>query len=245
MNDKVLDFEELLQVFKGLYWIMILCIVITTGFSIYKANKMQPSYYSSVNIFLGSNSSTMDYSTVQQVYFYKNNMGLFKDMIITEDFYDNVIKKNNLKVSAAEIASSISFSYNSESPVMYIQYRSLKKSNIDKILDSVAEEFVEKFEKVVTDSEPSIVNKAVVNTIYPNKNKIIFIGFMVGLVASIGIILVIDYLDDRIKDRERLEKILDIPVLGSVPTHEREFGKVVKKNGNIRRDANVSISRGL
>ncbi|MCE9656388.1 YveK family protein [Clostridium celatum] len=242
MDEKLLDFEELFQIFKKLWWIIILCVCITTGLSAYKANKMQPSYSSKVSIFLGMNSQTMDYSTVQQVYFYKNNMGLFKDMIVTEDFYEDVVEKNKFNVSPSEIASCVSFSYAEETPIMYIQYKSLKKENIDKILDAVALEFVERYKEVVVDSSPNIVNSAVVSTAYPNKRRIIIIGFIVGLIAGIGIIFVVDYLDDRIKSRERLEKILDIPVLGAIPTQEKEFGKAGKRYVHSRKNATIGIS---
>ena len=45
----------------------------------------------------------------------------------------------------------------------------------------------------------------------------IAIAFLLGLIVSLGLVLLLEYLDNTYKNKEQLEKELDIPVLGEIP----------------------------
>ena len=45
----------------------------------------------------------------------------------------------------------------------------------------------------------------------------IAIAFLLGLMVSVGLVFLLEYLDNTYKNREQLEKELDIPVLGAIP----------------------------
>ena len=51
----------------------------------------------------------------------------------------------------------------------------------------------------------------------PDKAKTLLIGFLVGLVLAVGVALLRERLDDRIKSAEELERATGIRLLGSVP----------------------------
>lgn len=244
MEDNFINIEKLVQLFKKKIWIILLITAITTSIGVYKASQMKPSYKSTVGIFFGLNQATLDYQSVQQVNFYKNNMKLFKEMVITDDFYKSVVKKHNLDKTASQIAASITFTYSEESPVCYMNYSSSKNEGIEEVLDSVAEEFIISLKEIVIDSKPTVINTSKVSTIIPNKKRVIGLYVIVGLVISIGAVLLIDYLDDRIKDRDELEKVIPIPVLGDIPSHEKKFEKG-DKHVCSKRNAKIGISRGV
>ena len=64
-------------------------------------------------------------------------------------------------------------------------------------------------------------------------------AFAAGIILSIGLILVLDYLDTRIISKKQLEKIVPVPVLGSIPIEEKEFRKEIK---NVRNQENAKVS---
>jgi len=63
--------------------------------------------------------------------------------------------------------------------------------------------------------------------IAPNKKVISIIWFLVGLFVPLGIMVVHDSLNDKLKSKEELQSITNIPVLGSIP----HFSKVSKHIG--------------
>ena len=71
------------------------------------------------------------------------------------------------------------------------------------------------------DVQVQVIDSVKVYPIVPNKTAPIRNGILIGIVLSVGLILVLDYLDDTIRKKEELEKILSIPVLGELP-HTKE-----------------------
>ena len=51
----------------------------------------------------------------------------------------------------------------------------------------------------------------------PNKKMNIAIAFLLGLMVSLGLVFLLEYLDNTYKNKEQLEKELDIPVIGVIP----------------------------
>ena len=51
----------------------------------------------------------------------------------------------------------------------------------------------------------------------PNKKLNILIAFVLGLMVSIGLSLLLEFMDNTYKSKEELEKVVDLPVLGVIP----------------------------
>ena len=45
----------------------------------------------------------------------------------------------------------------------------------------------------------------------------IVIAFLLGLMVSVGIVFLLEYLDNTYKNKDQLERDLDIPVIGIIP----------------------------
>ena len=54
----------------------------------------------------------------------------------------------------------------------------------------------------------------------PNKQLNVMIAFVVGLMAAVGVVFLLEYLDNTIKTTADVEKLLGIPVLGVIPNYE-------------------------
>jgi len=67
----------------------------------------------------------------------------------------------------------------------------------------------------------SIVDRATApqDPIKPNKKMNVLIAFMVGLMISVGLAFVLEFLDNTIKTNKDVEKILGLPVLGMIPDY--------------------------
>ena len=111
-------------------------------------------------------------------------------------------------------------------------------------LDAVCEVLLDKVKEIMPATNPTILSEAKVTTIYPNKTKLPIIAFAAGIILSIGLILVLDYLDTRIISKKQLGKIVPVPVLGSIPVLEKEFRKE-SKNVYNKGETEVTVSGSL
>ena len=86
---------------------------------------------------------------------------------------------------------------------------------------------MDKISEIIPDSNPTIIKEIEVSTIYPDTKKLPTIACIGGIFLSIGIILGLDLLDNKIKSKKVLEKVIPVPVLGCIPTAEK-----LKKESN-------------
>ena len=65
----------------------------------------------------------------------------------------------------------------------------------------------------------SVVDRAVVPTgrVAPSHSRYAMIGALIGLVVSCGVVLLVDMLDDIIRDEDYLLQRFELPVLGTIP----------------------------
>lgn len=241
MDDKLIDVESLFTLFKKKFWIIIVITMITTGVSYLKASKMQPSYSAMLSVFMGVEEEGLDYSIMQEMNFYGKNIQTLKDMVMTEEFLADVLKKNNIDKDPGQVMGSISVQSSEDSPIVTMRYYGGVTSGNAKTLDVVAEEFIKRLQEIIPNLSPRIVNNAYESMSVPNKVRVVQVGVVFGIIASIGLILVIDYLDDTLKNKQDLEKLLPIPVLGDIPKHEKEF---VKEDNYVHSKQNAKVNIG-
>ena len=60
------------------------------------------------------------------------------------------------------------------------------------------------------------------NPVAPNKTMNVAIAFLLGLMVSVGLVFLIEYLDNTFKNKENLERELNIPVIGVIPLVDEE-----------------------
>lgn len=75
--------------------------------------------------------------------------------------------------------------------------------------------------------EPAMVAGGPVS---PNRNSLYTIFIMLGIAIPVGIIVLLEYLNDKVKTKTDIEKITDAPVLGEIGHAEEGGALVVTKN---------------
>lgn len=223
MKDKLIDIEEIFYLFKKKIWILVIITIITTGLGVYKASKMVNQYQGSMKVFVGKSENLLDYYPEKEIQYYSEFMNIFNEIIRVDDFLNDTLEKNNINKTAAEVKGGIGISASEKSPIFTITYTSLSDDNLKEVLTAVSNEFSEYIQRIVPETNPKVIDEVRIFPITPNKKKLVIVAFAVGIIISIGIIFVLDYLDDTIKNKDRLEEILPIPVIGEVPKHEKSF----------------------
>lgn len=70
----------------------------------------------------------------------------------------------------------------------------------------------------VTSPKAKVIDSAYpTGLVYPNKKTMMLMALLIGLLIPIGIIFLIDLLDNRIHSRQDIEKLTTIPYLGDIP----------------------------
>ena len=85
-------------------------------------------------------------------------------------------------------------------------------------MENLINEFIVLAEELVPNGNVRIIERVQFpkNPVAPNKMMNIAIGFLLGLMTSIGLVFLIEYLDNTFKNKDELERQLDIPVIGII-----------------------------
>ncbi len=244
MEDRLFDFEELWYLFKRRFWIIIVIPVLMTSLALYKVSKLQPSYSASAKVFMGNSNDMLDIYSQEELSYYSQFITIFSEISRIDGFLDDTLKKNKIDKTSLEVASSLSFSSSENTPIVNIYYSSYTDEQMEETLNAVCDELIDTVKEIMPGTNPTVLSEARVATIYPNKTKLPMIAFAAGIIISIGLILVLDYLDSRIMSKKQLEKIIPVAVLGSIPIAEREFRKE-NKNVHNEKNAQVPVSGSL
>ncbi|RBP88289.1 capsular polysaccharide biosynthesis protein [Cytobacillus firmus] len=221
---KEINLKDLFRVIKKRFWIVIVFAVLATaaGWFYSNANKTVPLYETSTNIII--NAETGYRNTLQVI---------IKDTIVLE----KVIRELELERSPSSLAGSINVGSIDDTQVVKITVTDTNPTRAADIANTTAKVFIEEIPNIMGFEDVRVLSEAKINLIpinEDNQNKIIIAAFIFGIIAGIGLIFLIDSLDDSIKSEKDIESVLGIQVLGSV-------SKINKKNVNKRKNRQTKL----
>jgi len=187
---------------------------------------IQPVYQASTTLIVGKKaeagqvaSQMLDNSVLQA------NLQLAKTYATiaqSRTVEQNVIKDLNLSLTVAQLDSLISINPVKTTEILEIQVTNTDPELAATIANSMFREFSKAVIEIKKVDSVSIVDSAVTpdKPVKPNKMLNILIAFVVGLMASVGLVFLLEYMDNTIKTSSDVEKLLGIPVLGVIPNYE-------------------------
>ena len=134
----------------------------------------------------------------------------------------NVIKDLNLPQTVEELDSLISINPVKTTEILEIQVSNTNSELAASIANNMAQEFSKAVIEIKKVDSVSIVDTAVIpnKPIKPKKTLNVLIAFVVGLMASVGLVFLLEYMDNTVKTLSDVEELLGIPVLGIIPDYE-------------------------
>ena len=93
------------------------------------------------------------------------------------------------------------------------------------MLENITNEFVVLAKELVPNGNVRVIEAVQLpeNPVAPNKTINVAIAFLLGLMVSVGLVFLMEYLDNTFKNKENLERELNIPVLGVIPVVNEEW----------------------
>ncbi|AGK52646.1 YveK family protein [Bacillus sp. 1NLA3E] len=214
---KEINLKELYHVIKGRFWIVILITLLATSAgAIYSTFFTTPLYQSSTKIIIDADA---EYRKTLQV--------IIKDSTVLE----KVVKELGIERSSEALAGQITVASIDNSQVVSISVVDSDPNQAAKIANTTAKVFKDEIPNIIDFNKVTILSDAKVFPfpINENQNRTIMISFVLGLIIGIGLVLLLDSLDDSIKSEYEVEELLGLPVIGTV---SKMNNKNVKKKNN-------------
>ncbi|WP_379970619.1 YveK family protein [Ectobacillus sp. sgz5001026] len=190
-----------------------------------------PVYESSTQILV--NQKKKDNSVVQfnEVQTNVQLINTYNVVIKSPAILSKVKDKLNLDMSVKALTKKISVASEKESQVLTVTVQDSSPARAAAIANTIADTFKEEIVNLMSVDNVNVLSTAEIvkgqAPVKPQPLLNIGIAIVAGLFASIGIVLLLDYLDNTIKKEQDVEKLLGLSVLGSIAQMEEK--KVVDK----------------
>ena len=101
-----------------------------------------------------------------------------------------------------------------------IKYKSNNPEEAKDVIKEVSNEFIRTSKDLVPNGNIRVIEEVQLpeKPVSPNKKMNIAIAFLLGLMASVGLAFLLEFLDNTFKTKEQLERELEVPVIGLIPT---------------------------
>ena len=220
MEEQVISVSEIIDAVKKRWKIIVLTTVLATVVSgIFSFFIISPTYEASTKIFIGKEGAESEGYNSSDVSMYQNLIKTYSELIKTKDLVNRAIDNSEYDLSVNNVLNGITVNTLTGTQILQISYQSKSPSIAKNILESITNEFITKAEELVPNGNVKILESVELpkNPVAPNKTMNIAIAFILGMMVGFGIVFLLEYLDNTYKNKEQLEKDLDIPVLGVIP----------------------------
>ncbi|KTE93861.1 lipopolysaccharide biosynthesis protein [Desulfitobacterium hafniense] len=229
MEEQEIDLIELWEAIKK-RWIIVVIIPLIAALTSGIVNFfiLDPIYEASTTLIVGKKASEeqqasqlLDNSVLQA----NKQLALtYSEIAKSRTVEENVINKLNLQYTKEELDKKITVESVKNTEILAISVQDKDPLLAAAIANTMAEKFSESVINIKKVDSVSIVDEAVSpnQPVKPKKTRNVLIAFAVGLIASVGLALLLEFLDNTIKNSKDVEKILGLPVLGEIPLYETD-----------------------
>ena len=219
------------DILRNWFTIMLVGIIGALGCFVYAVETYEPQYYTSITMLVQSKTDDDSAS--------KNGLAeIMKTVIASEQLQDTVAKSfgynefpGTLTCSVVEETNILSFTVMSDSPMK--SYRLLNA-----VLDTYPI-----FTKAVASNVVLQTLEAPVVPVAPANNsngiRMMFMGFVVGCIATAALTAVASYFKDTVKKEDDIEKKLNVKRIVSVPRQKKKL-KVREKIKGVKKSLSIA-----
>lgn len=243
-----IDIRELFLAIKAKILVIILVTLISGvgGFLFFKMF-VTPMYQSSSRVMV-MNKQQDGSTTISDVSISTQLTQDYMYLITGRAVLDQVIAELELDMSADQLKNSISVTTLTGTRILQISVTNQEAILARDIANAVAEASVSNIKDVMEMDIVNFYEKAIVQNspVSPNTTRNAVIAAILGFIISCGIVVVLDILDDTIKNNDDIENYLGISVLGMIPIIESETTKEVatKKRLKAKNDSKKPLKVG-
>ena len=225
-----IDLKELLILFwhKKLQIILIILTFVVIGI-VYTMGFVKPKYTSSTTLLLatGNKTNSTNSITTTDVTLNSKLVSTYSALVQSKSIIREVISNVGIDISEEELKNNITVTQEKDTEIIKISVTNENPTYAAKLANETANVFIKKITELYNINNIQIVDEAEIKQEPSNINhtKDVMIFVFIGIVVSLGYVLIANLLDTTIKSAEELEKQFNVSVLATIPLYNFETVK--------------------
>lgn len=225
MEEQVISISEIFEALKK-RWILIVSItlVATLISGILSFLVIKPTYETSTKVFIGKEENNLEGYNSNDIQMYQKLLQTYAETIKTNEVVQSAINNTGADLTVKDVKASLTVTPVSDTQILQIKYQNNDPELAKEILENITNEFIVLSKELVPNGNVRVIEAVQLpeDPVAPNKKMNVAIAFLLGLMVSVGLVFLLEYLDNTFKNKENLERELDIPVLGVIPSFDEE-----------------------
>lgn len=225
-EEMTLDIGEIFEVIKKrkkiILIITLLSVIIASGLSFFV---IAPTYESKISIVIGKTpSGDKKQDEYSDIMMYQNLVKTYAKIAQSRVVAQETIDTLGLDVDAEILQKQVTITPQADTQIIEIKVQNKSPQDAMNIVNTLSETFIEESKRIYPDGNVQVIDKAVLpeNPVKPNKKINIAISFFLGIMVSLGLAFLLEYMDNTIKTESDIERYLGIPVIGIIPKNNEK-----------------------
>ncbi len=220
-----MELKEYWAVIRRWLWMIVTITAVATLTSAFVSFKViKPTYQATTTLLVNQRYNSQAAAVAAMYSNITANEALvqtYSDIIKSNNILDRVISIEHLPTTPTKLAGTISVTSTNQSEVISLSVNGSSIQEAAGVANTLAKVFEQRVVQLMQVQNVQIVDPATIPTnpvpISPNKKTNIAIAFILGILVSVGIAFLIEYLDDSVRTEEQVSQIFGVSVLGVIP----------------------------
>ena len=226
MEENTISLQEIAYALKKRWKLIALITIAATLVSaILSFFVIKPQYEAKTKLFIGKQESQDNNAyNNNDVMMYQQLMKTYAQLVKTSDLVTKAVKSADLDYNQKDIKgilNNLNATPSAETQILDLSYKGGNPKDVLKLTEAITNEFIAESKELIPNGNVQVIQKPQLpeHPVSPNKTLNILIAFILGLMVGVGVVLLLEYLDNTFKSREDLEKTLDLPIIGTIPDY--------------------------
>lgn len=223
-----IELRELFFMIWKRLWIIVTITIIsvaTTGVISYFV--LEPEYETFTTLMLSKpSSSTGTNETIQynDVLLNQKLVSTYGELAKSRIVSNEVIRNLGLDLTPEQLRNKVNVSLVKDTEIIKIVVNDSNPELATKIANEIAQVFEKSVVKIMKIENVQVIDKAEVpiNPVKPRPMMNMAIAGVLGIMISVLLVFLLEYMDNTIKTPSDVERYLDLPVIGTIPMNPEQ-----------------------
>lgn len=224
--EETIDLREYFAIIKKRFWIIGLITVIAMVVSgVISFFMLSPVYESKSTLIVNTEKNEETQMITGDQFSVSQKLAVtYGEIIKSRTVLEDVIGNLKLDSEYEDLVEKITVSPVQDTQIISISVQDTNPKKARDIANEIPKVFEKEVKRITKANDIQVIDKAILpeNPIKPNKMMNVAIAAVLGMMIGLFVVFVLEYLDNKIKTPQDVEKHLDLPILGVIPNEKIE-----------------------
>ena len=224
--EETVDLREYFGIVKKRFWIVALITIIAVVVSgVISFSMLNPVYEAKSTLIVNTEKNEETQMITGDQFNVTQKLAVtYGEIIKSRSVLDDVIKNLKLDDKYGDLVKHVTVSPVKDTQIISISVQDTNKEKARDIANEIPKVFKKEAKRITKANDIQVIDKAILpqNPIKPNKMMNMAIAAVLGAMIGLFVVFLIEYLDNKLKTPQDIEKHLGLSVLGVVPNEKLE-----------------------